>query len=63
METTEPEDQGQHKFDGIYFFQWVKIEIQNFKVLKMSALWEVGDTFFPNFGPQKIKKWHFDSQF
>ena len=38
-----------------YFFQWVKIKIQKFKVLKMSALWVVGDTFFPNFGPKKEK--------
>ena len=38
-----------------YFFQWVKIEIQKLKVLKISALWVVGDTFFPNFGPKKVK--------
>ena len=38
-----------------YFFQWVKIGIQKFKVLKMSALWVVGDTFSPNFGPNKVK--------
>ena len=34
---------------------WVKIEIHKFKVLKMSELWVVGDTFFPNFGSKKVK--------
>ena len=56
METSEPEEQGKNKFEGILlFFQWVKIDIQKFKVLKTSALWVVGDTFPPNFGPKKVK--------
>jgi len=38
-----------------YFFQWVKIEIQKLKVVKMSALWVVLNLFFPNFGPKKVK--------
>ena len=38
-----------------YFFQWVQIEIQKYKVLKMSAMWVVGNTFFLNFCPKKIQ--------
>ena len=40
---------------GVLLFQWVKIEIQKCKVVEMSVLRVVLDTFFPNLVQKKFK--------
>ena len=54
METSEPEEKAQHKFDGILLCSMGLNIDKKFKVLKTSGSWVVLDTVFLSFCPENL---------